>query len=407
MAAFRAGDAKEVSEVVTWAAAEEQPLEVIGGGSKRGLGRPMQVEHALELSALAGIVEYEATELVLTAKAATPLSEIEAALDTKRQMMAFEPPDLGVLLDTRSCSPTIGGTLSCNLAGPRRLTAGATRDHFLGFHGVNGRGEQYKAGGKVVKNVTGYDLCKLMAGAYGTLSVLTEVTFRVTPRPETARTVLVLGLADETAVHALTDGLNSPHDISGAAHLPHDVARCSGVPVIAAAGGAVTALRIEGPEPSTAYRCQALLNAMSVYGPTEVLDATGTRDFWREVCDASLLAEPRERCIWRLSVTPSSGPRVAVDIAARATAVCYFDWGGGLVWVAVADQPDGGADAVRAAIATHGSGHATLIRAPEPLRAAVSVFEPLPGPLAALSGRVKTSFDPHKVLNPGRMYAGI
>ncbi len=407
MAAFRAADAKEVSEVVTWAAAEEQPLEVIGGGSKRGLGRPMQVEHTLELSALAGILEYEATELVLTARAATPLAEIEAALDSERQMMAFEPPDLGVLLGTKNCSPTIGGTLSCNLAGPRRLTAGATRDHFLGFRGVNGRGEPYKAGGKVVKNVTGYDVCKLMAGAYGTLSVLTEVTIRVTPRPETERTVLVLGLADDAAIHALADGLNSPHDISGAAHLPHDVARCSGVPVIAAAGRAVTALRIEGPDPSTAYRCQALLDAMSVYGPTEVLDATGTTDFWREARNASLLAEPRERCIWRLSVTPSSGPRVAADIAARATAVCYCDWGGGLVWVAVADQPDGGADTVRTAIATHGGGHATLIRAPEPLRAAVSVLEPLPGPLAALSGRVKTSFDPHKVLNPGRMYAGI
>ncbi len=407
MAAFGASTAREVGDAVTWAAGEEQPVEIIGGGSKRGIGRPSQVEHSLDLSALAGIVEYEPAELVLTAAAATPLAEIEAALASDRQIMAFEPADLRVLLGTEQTAPTIGGVLSCNLAGPRRLKAGAARDQFLGFHGVNGRGELYKAGGKVVKNVTGYDLCKLIAGAYGTLGVLTEVTIRVAPKPETARTVLILGLADATAVRALADGLKSPHEVSGAAHLPAEVARRSRVAIVANAGRAVTALRLEGPEPSTAYRSRGLLDAMSAYGVTGSLDRDATEGFWREVRDAALLVEPRARCVWRISVTPSSGPSVAADIAARASVEWYFDWGGGLIWAAIAGSRDGGAEAVRTAIATHGGGHGTLVRAPEDIRSSVPVFQPLAGPLADLSRRVKVGFDPRRVLNPGRMYAGI
>ncbi|MBV9117632.1 MAG: FAD-binding protein [Acetobacteraceae bacterium] len=407
MTAFRAADAAQVGEVVAWATAEEQPVEIVGGGSKRGLGRPMQVEHLLDLSALSGIREYEAAELVLTAAAATPLAEIEAALDASRQIMNFEPADWRGLLGTEASRPTIGGVLSCNLSGPRRVRVGAARDFFLGFQGVNGRGELYKAGGKVVKNVTGYDLCKLVAGAYGTLGVLTEVTIRVGPRPETARTVLLLGLDDASGVRALAAGLNGPHEVSGAAHVPDSVARRSAVPAVAGAGGAVTALRVEGPEPSVAFRAQALVEAMNPFAPTGTLEQDDTTAFWRELRDANPLAEPRERAVWRVSATPSSGPSIAADIAAQAEAEWYFDWGGGLVWAAIAGQADGGAGIVRAAVATHGGGHATLLRANESVRAAVDVFQPLPGPLAALSARVKTSFDPHRVLNPGRMYAGI
>ncbi|HJS85256.1 MAG TPA: glycolate oxidase subunit GlcE [Acetobacteraceae bacterium] len=407
MTAFRPSDATQVGEVVAWATAEEQPIEIIGGGSKRSIGRPMQVEHVLDVSALSGIREYEAAELVLTAAAATPIAEIEAALDSQRQVMNFEPADWRGLLGTEASQPTIGGVLSCNLSGPRRIRAGAARDFFLGFHGVNGRGEQYKAGGKVVKNVTGYDLCKLVAGAYGTLGVLTEVTVRVGPKPETGRTILVLGLDDASAIRALTVALNGPHEVSGAAHVPGDVARRSAVSAIAGAGRAVTALRIEGPEPSVAFRGQVLIEVMNPFGPTGTLDAGDTAAFWRELRDATSLAEPRERAVWRISVTPSSGPAVAAAIAARAEAEFYFDWGGGLIWAAVGGQSDGGAEIVRAAVAAHGGGHGTLLRADKGIRAAVNVFQPLPEPLAALTARVKTSFDPHRVLNPGRMYAGI
>jgi glycolate oxidase FAD binding subunit len=408
MPVFRATDAKQVSDVVTWAAGEEQPLELVAGGSKRGLGRPMQIEHVLDLSGLSGIRDYEAAELVLTAAAATPLADIEATLEANNQMLAFEPADWRQLLGTAASTATLGGALSCNLAGPRRIRAGAARDHFLGFQAVNGRGEPYKAGGKVVKNVTGYDLCKLLAGAYGTLGVLTEVTVKVLPKPETACTVLVLGLKDAAGQAVLAESLNSPHEVSGAAYLPLNVTRRSDVASVSKAPDGVAALRIEGPEPSTTYRAQELVNLLSASGRTEILGGDDTERLWRELRDVSLLTEPRERFIWRISVTPSQGPGVAADIVRRTNAEYYFDWGGGLIWAAVdASTADAGAEAVRTTIATHGGGHGTLLRAPESVRAAVPVFEPLPGPLASLSARVKESFDPRRVLNPGRMYAGI
>jgi glycolate oxidase FAD binding subunit len=408
MPVFRATDAKQVSDVVTWAAGEVQPLEVVAGGSKRGLGRPMQIEHMLDLSGLSGIRDYEAAELVLTAAAATPLADIEATLEANNQMLAFEPADWRQLLGTAASAATLGGALSCNLAGPRRIRAGAARDHFLGFQAVNGRGEQFKAGGKVVKNVTGYDLCKLLAGAYGTLGVLTEVTVKVLPKPETARTVLVLGLEDAAGQAVLAESLNSPHEVSGAAYLPPNVTRRSEVASVSKAQDGVAALRFEGPEPSTAFRTQELVNLLSASGLTEILGGNDTERLWRELRDVSLLTEPRERFVWRISVIPSKGPGVAADIVRRTNAEYYFDWGGGLIWAAVdASAADAGAEAVRTAIATHGGGHGTLLRAPESVRAAVPVFEPLPDSLASLSARVKESFDPRRVLNPGRMYAGI
>lgn len=408
MSAFRAEDMKQVSDVVAWAAAEEQPLELIGGGSKRDIGRPMQVEHVLDISALSGISDYEAPELVLTAAAATPLAEIEAALGANNQMLGFEPADWRALLGTEATTPTLGGALACNLSGPRRIKVGAGRDHFLGFRAVNGRGEQYKAGGKVVKNVTGYDLCKLIAGAYGTLGILTEVTVKVLPRPETARTVLVLEVDDTIGQQTLTESLNSPHEVSGAAYLPHTIAQRSQVAAVAGTSGGVAALRIEGPEPSTAYRGQELVDMLSGYGEAQILGDDESERLWRELRDVRLLCEPRERFVWRISITPSKAPATAADITRRVNADYFFDWGGGLVWAAIAASArDAGADAVRTAIATHGGGHATLLRAPEGVRAAVPVFEPLPGPLAAVSVRVKEAFDPRRVLNPGRMYAGI
>ena len=400
MAKLSPADAQEAAEVVAWACAEEEPLELLGGGSKRPLGRPLQVAHALDLSRLSGIVDYEPAELVLTAQAATPLPEIEAALAGRGQMLAFEPPDWRGLLGTPGCAQTIGGVLACNLAGSRRIAGGAARDHFLGFHAVNGRGERFKAGGKVVKNVTGYDLCKLMAGSHGTLAALTEVSVKVLPRAETARTMLVTGLDDPAAMRAMSDALGSPHEISGAAHLPAAVAARSAV--VAAFGTAVTALRLEGPAPSVAHRAEALRREL---GATESLDAAQTAALWREIGDAALLSEPRDASVWRISVPPATGARVAAAIRARVACALFYDWGGGLIWLAVdVGCENAGAAAVREACA---GGHATLIRAAEALRATTEVFQPQPAALAGLSSRVKNSFDPRRVLNPGRMYAGI
>jgi glycolate oxidase FAD binding subunit len=409
VAGYRAGAAKDVAEVVTSALAGAQPLEILGGGSKRGLGRPLQVETVLDISGLSGIVDYEPAELVLTAAAGTPLAEIQAALASRGQILAFEPPDWRALLGTDASTPTLGGTIACNLAGPRRVKSGAARDHFLGFEAVNGRGEIFRAGGKVVKNVTGYDLCKLYAGAYGTLGVLTELSVKVLPRPETVLTVL-LRVADGAAWQpALADCLNSPHEVSGAAYLPSTVAARSQVAMIAGSAGGIAAVRIEGPAPSAAYRADAIAAILAARGETAQLGPDDSSALWREIGDAALLAEPAMRAVWRVSLTPSASPAFAAAVAARAAASeVLFDWGGGLVWLALGTDPgDAGAEIVRGTLAAHGGGHATLIRAPDAVRASVPVFEPLSAPLASLTARVKESFDPLRVLNPGRMYAGI
>jgi glycolate oxidase FAD binding subunit len=408
MEAFRVTDAKQAAEVIAWAAAEEQPFEIAAGRSKRGLGRATQVGHMLDVSGIAGMGAYEPGELVLTAAAATPLDEIERALDSERQMLAFEPPDLRVLLGTEDCMPTLGGLVSCNLAGPRRVTAGAARDHLLGFQAVNGRGELFKSGGKVVKNVTGYDFCKLVTGSYGTLCVLTELSIKVLPRPETFRTILVFGLDDITGIAALSDAMNSSHEISAGAHLPAAVARRSRIPVVSGAGAAVTVLRIEGPAPSTAFRAGKLIDLLRRHGQTHLIEDDDSRVLWREIGDVLFLSGDRSRAVWRVSVAPAQGHGVAADIARQLDAEYFFDWGGGLLWVAVsAAAPDAGAGVLRTAVAAHGGGHATLVRAPGALRASVPVFEPLAEPLAALTARVKESFDPRRILNPGRMYAGV
>src|SRR5438067_12066482 len=220
MSRFTPADLNELRDAVAEALAAEEPLEVVAGGSKRGLGRPLQTPHSLDLSRLAGIRDYAPSELVLTAGAATPLAEIERVLAENGQVLAFEPPGWCGLLGVDEASPTLGGVLACNLSGPRRIKAGAARDHFLGFRAVSGRAEIFKAGGKVVKNVTGYDLPKLMAGSYGTLAVLEEVTIKVLPRPETVATILFAGLIPAAAVRLMGAALGSPHEVSGAAYLP-------------------------------------------------------------------------------------------------------------------------------------------------------------------------------------------
>jgi glycolate oxidase FAD binding subunit len=399
-------DPAELRDAIAWAVAERQPLELLGRGSKRALGRPVQVEHVLDLSRLAGIVDYEPTELVLTARAATPLAEIEALLLDRNQMLAFEPPDWGALLGATEVRQTLGGVLACNLAGPRRIRAGAARDHFLGFEAVSGRGEIFKAGGRVVKNVTGYDLCKLMAGSYGTLAAITEVSVKVLPRPEKSRTVLILGLDDRAAVAALAKALNSPHEVSAAAHLPQPVALRSQVSYVGGAGRSVTAVRVEGPGPSVAYRCEQLRQMLGDLGPVEELHSHNSIGFWREVGAVAPLTNPAGRLVWRVSVAPSAGPTVTAALSHMADAAWFYDWGGGLVWLALAPTEDGGAPAIHEIVRRTG-GHATLVRAPAVLRAAVDVFSPLEPGRARLMAEVKEGFDPRRILNPGRMAASL
>ncbi len=266
---LKPGDADQARDVVAWAAAEEESLEIVGGGSKRALGRPVRAGHRLDVSGLVGVTLYEPAELVMTARPGTPLAAIEAELDNSDQQLAFEPPDLGPLLGGPAGAGTVGGVFACNLSGPRRIKAGAARDHFLGTLAVTGRGEAIKAGGRVVKNVTGYDLCKLFAGSYGTRAVMTELTFKVMPAAEKTRTVLVAGLDDGAAIEAMTAALASAPAVSAAAQLPAVAAARSAVAYVSGAGAGVTALRVEGPAPSAEHRCQALRELLAGHGEVE------------------------------------------------------------------------------------------------------------------------------------------
>jgi glycolate oxidase FAD binding subunit len=301
---------------------------------------------------------------------------------------------------------TLGGALATNLSGPRRIKAGAARDHFLGVRAVSGRAELFKSGGRVVKNVTGYDLCKLLAGSWGTLAAMTEVTVKVLPRAPAEETLLVLGLDDRQAVAAMAAGMGSAADVSAAAHLPANIAaRMLGA---AAAGSAITAFRLEGVPPSIAHRKERLERLLKPHGVMITIREAGSRALWQAVRDATAFAaaDGAGRPLWRVSTAPTQAPQLAAKIAGEAEAELFYDWAGGLIWIELAPLEDAGAALVRGAVRAAG-GHATLVRAPAAMRAAIDVFEPQPEALAALTRRVKESFDPKRVLGPGRMYAGV
>jgi glycolate oxidase FAD binding subunit len=404
--ALRPESETALREVLAWALAESAPLEVAGRGTKRGLGRPGQYAHRLETAALAGITLYEPEELVLEAKAGTPLAAIEDAVAAKGQMLAFEPADWGRLYGAPAGAATIGGVVACNLSGPRRPTAGAARDHLLGLAAVSGRAEAFKAGGRVVKNVTGYDLGKLLTGSHGTLAVLTSVTLKVLPAPETTATVALAGLDDAAAVALLAEIAGAAVDASGFAHLPAAIA-ASWRPPMLDPDRAQTLIRIEGTPASAAERVKRLAALIGRRAPLRTLDRDASLALWRGVRDVEPFAGPAPAtALWRLSVPPDRGAAVAAAIAGARAVDHFFDWAGGLVWLRTDAAADGGAAAIRAALAPVG-GHATLVRAPDALRGAVAVFEPEPPALARLTRRVKESFDPRAVLNPGRMYAGV
>jgi glycolate dehydrogenase FAD-binding subunit len=400
-------DAKDTEDAVRWALSHDRALEVAGQGTKRAIGRPIQTDVTLDVSALTGVTLYEPAELVLSARAGTPLAEIEVLLAKNNQELAFEPMDYGPLLGGEAgqnyTSGTIGGVIAANISGPRRIKAGAARDHFLGVTAVTGRGETIKSGGRVVKNVTGYDMCKVLAGSWGTLAAMTDITIKVLPRAETEATVVVERLDDARACAAMAAAMGSCCDVSAAAHLPDHVASYfDGLPNAEAA----TVLRLEGVAPSVTHRRAALAKLMQAFGPVALLDEQDSRALWRSVRQVKPFAgeASRRRPLWRISTAPARGHEVAAAITPAAQ--MFYDWAGGLLWVAMpyGDEPD--AAHIRQAVARVG-GHATLVRASAPVRAAADVFQPQEAALAALGKRVKQAFDPKGVLNPGRMTAGV
>jgi glycolate oxidase FAD binding subunit len=399
-------DAADIEDAVNWALAEGKTLELVGHGTKRGIGRAAQWDLTLDVSGLCGVTLYEPEDLVLSAKAGTPLATIEALLAEKGQELAFEPLDYGPLFGKPSGQGTIGGALAANASGPRRIKAGAARDHFLGVTAVSARGETFKSGGRVVKNVTGYDLCKVLAGSWGTLAVMAEVTLKVMPRAETEATLVLSGLNDEMASRAMAAAMGSPCEVSGAAHVPGSLA--PHLPE-AGVGEGATVFRLEGPAPSIAHRRLMLEALLKPFGrPMAVLGEDASRGLWRAIRDVKPFAAHAgdEGPLWRISTAPARGHEVVARVAASADARSLYDWAGGLIWLSLPPADDAHAKRVRDAVEQVG-GHATLVRAPAAVRAAVDVFEPQTGALGLLSARLKDGFDPKRILGPGRMYAGI
>jgi glycolate oxidase FAD binding subunit len=385
-------DATDVVSAVQWALASKSPIRIAGHGTKQSFGHAVSVSHTLDLSGLAGVVTYEPGELVLTARAGTPLEEIESLLAANRQHLAFEPPQLG------SGGGTLGGVVATGLSGPRRFKAGAVRDHVLGIAGVSGRGESFIGGGKVVKNVTGYDIPKLMTGSHGTLAVLTEITLKVLPAPEDTRTLVLLGPRARDAVRAMTEALQSSAEVSGACHVP------AGLPVPhKPTAEAATLLRLEGVPPSVESRMTHLRQLLQRAGSHVVLDRDASLTLWTAVRDLHAFADTAPRIVWRLSVPPAAGAAVLERIEQAIPGVkAILDWGGGLIWLLLPDAEDAHGATLRGLL-TETGGHATLLRAEERVRAFTPVFHPQPDALAALSKRVKKQFDPEDVLNRGRM----
>lgn len=372
----------ELAELIS---ASPGPFDITGQSSKRKLGRHVPCNHHIDLSTFSGITIYEPEELVLEAGAATPLSEILAALDDKNQMLAFEPPDFSLILGSNS-NGSLGGLLNVGFSGPRRLKAGAVRDHVLGVQGVTGRGEIFKAGARVVKNVTGYDMPKLMAGSFGTLAALTSVTFKVLPRPETEATLLVQGLNDDDAMLVMSLAMQSSCEVSGASHVP----------------GVGTLLRLEGIASSVQARRDNLVRLLN--RPCEVLDRAASLQMWQRIRDCHVLRLSSDDVLWRISVPPLQGAATIERVRKYTPCTHYYDWAGGLIWLALPYANDGHANLVRNAVK---EGHAFLFKAPDPVRADVPVFHPQSPGVRSLSARIKHAFDPDAKLNPGRMYGVV
>jgi glycolate oxidase FAD binding subunit len=363
-------------------------LELVGGGTKRSLGDPVAADVVLDLSRLSGIEFYEPEELVIKVRAGTSLAELREILAAKKQHLAFEPPDYAAFFGNASATTTIGGIVACNLAGPRRIQAGAPRDAILGVEGVNGRGEAFKGGGRTVKNVTGYDIPKLMTGSFGVLAALSSVTLKVLPAPSYEVTLLLSGLDDVKATELLADLLGTPADLSAAAHL-------GGVREDAA----LTALRLEGFRGPVAARKAELESRLRKMSDVRTIAEDESRSFWRGLRDLSSFSTDADESVWRLMLPGTQAARAVNTVGGEA----IYDWGGSEVFIRTETRKvEEHAAALRAMVGNIG-GNACLFRAPAAARRQVGTFQPRTKALTELGERVRRMFDPSGILNPGKL----
>ena len=382
----------ELRDIIAQAVGDETPFSVYAGGTKAQYGNPTLIENQLDISAMQGVIDYEPEELIITMHAATPLHEVEQVLAERGQMLSFEPPHISHLYGTKS-EGTIGGVIATNLSGPRRLSAGAARDYLLGFEAVSGRASKFRSGSKVVKNVTGYDLSKLMCGSFGTLAIMDEMTLKVLPAPETSLSLIVGCASLELAAAAARAAMQTAYEPSATAILPQSAHKIS-------AQAAIAVIRLEGVGVSVEDRAGHLQKILSEFGHPDRLEAQSSKALWADIADCKIL-DMNAPQIWRISTAPTAGPLLLQGLQDQLDCEGYMDWAGGLLWLSCADE--GAHKLIRGHLAKLGGGHATLMRADEALRQAISVFEPQPKALSALNERIQQAFDPKYILNPGRL----
>jgi glycolate oxidase FAD binding subunit len=399
----------ELQKELLTLARQKMPAEIRGAGSKAGIGRPAGQPVVIEMTKLSGITLYEPSELVMAANAGTSLAQIETTLAHRGQMLAFEPMDLGPASGGAGGVQTIGAVFATNFAGSRRIATGAARDHLLGVRAVNGRGEVFKSGGRVLKNVTGYDVARALTGSWGTLAVMSEVTFKVTPLPEHTQTLIYAGLSDEIGVELLCAAMGTPFEVSGTAHLTAGLTSRLELGSLAREASTITAIRVENFTSSVSYRIDRLREALKIYGTPLVLPQETSLPFWSELRRLSVLTPMKGDAssnLWRISTSPRLASKVIDSVRRNMKAEAYYDASGGVIWLEVGASADAGAADIRRILSTHG-GHATLIRAEPDVRASVEVFQPMSTPVERITAGLKTAFDPERILNPGRMYAGV
>ena len=400
---FNPSSREEIAEIIRNCYKKNIPLEINGSKSKNKIGRNFQAEKTLDLTSYSGIIDYKPEELYIKVKAGTPINNIIEELDKHDQQLAFEPVDFGFLFNGKSNNGTIGGVISCNFAGPRRFKVGSARDHLLGFQGINGKGEIIKSGGTVVKNVTGYDLCKLISGSFGTLSVLTELSVKVLPKPQSSKTLIINNPHIKKAIEYLGTALSSSSDPSGGVFYPEQFGQSFTFNDLTHKG-ALTAIRIEGPSNSVDHRIKNLSAELGLLeNEYSILESVQTKIFWNKTKNLEIFSNSKKNLL-RIVVPISETLSVLQKM--KPYEINYFlDWGGSLIWVELEKISLKILREIKDITQQH-SGYFTIIKVEDDLKASADIFtiDPIK---YKISEKIKKSFDPKRIFNPGKMYSGI
>ena len=393
----------ELQQIIKYCYKKDLPIEIVGAGTKNNIGRKLQCAKTLDMSNISGIVDYKPEELYITVKAGTPIKNVQDELKKNNQYLAFEPINFSEIFKKSSNEGTVGGTLSCNFSGSRRFKVGSARDHILGFKGYNGKGEKIKSGGTVVKNVTGYDLSKLVTGSFGTLLVLSEITFKVLPLQTDTKTIIVSGLALERSLGIMGSAMDSSNDPSGLVFYP-DNFRNNFVFNDLTHPGSITAIRVEGTKTSTEQRINNLIQGLDLIDKNiTVLDSTQSEIFWEDTRALKVFSK-NQKNILRAVIPPSE----TVNLINRLKAFhpnYFIDWGGSLIWLELDYLSNQKIDQIRKRVLDAG-GYLTVIKSPTNIKSSSEIFTIDPIKFK-ISQNLKRSFDPKRIFNPGKMYTGI